>query len=97
MSFSTAKISLPIVMFFAGMIPWIAMVSLISFYEPIGHGDPLISFVALVAIVVAPICFLIGFFQTLKFTGKHRNIGFALNGMGLGVLVSMFVYGWLAN
>ena len=97
MSFSTLKIPLPYVLFTVGLVPWIILLLLDLFYEPFGrHGDPFILIV-LPAIIIAPICFVIGFFQSLKFTGKHRNIGLALNGLGLGVLASLLVYGWLGN
>ena len=99
MSFSTAKISLPLVMFFAGITPWIILISLILFYEPVGHGDPLLMFFGLLALTVPTICFSIGFFQSFKFTGKQRNIGLALNGFSLAILVFGISGGfdWLSN
>jgi len=97
MSFSTLKIPLPYVWFSVGVFPWIILLLLALFYEPFGrHGDPFIL-IALPALLIAPFCFLRGFFQSFKFTGKHRNIGLTLNGISLGVLLSMLVYCWLAN
>ena len=97
MSLGDAKIPLPYVWFSVGLSPWIILLLLALLYEPFArHGDPFILIV-IPAIVVAPICFLRGFFQSVKFTGKHRHIGLTLNGLGLGVLASLLVYGLLAN
>jgi len=67
------------------------------FYEPVGHFDPFMISIGLLALIVLPICFSIGFFQSFKFTDKHRAIGLTLNGLGLGVLLSLLVYKWLTN
>jgi len=74
-------------MFFLGLIPWVILLLFALFYEPVSHFDPFIVSIGLLALVVPPICFSIGFFQSFKFTGKHRNIGFALNGLALTVLL----------
>ena len=100
MSFSTLKIPLPYVWFSVGLFPWIILLLVAQFYEPVTHADPLLLLIflaGLFAIVVTPICFLRGLFQSFKFTGKHRYIGLTLNGLGLGILFSLLVYGWLAN
>ena len=100
MPFSTAKIPLPYVWFCVGLFPWVILLLVGQFYEPIVHADPLVLLIflaGLFAIVVTPICFLRGFIQSVKFTGKHRNIGLTLNGLGLGVLFSLLIYVWLSN
>ena len=56
------------------------------FYEPVGHFDPFIVSIGLLALVVSPICLVIGFFQAFRFTGKHRTIGLTLNDLSLAVL-----------
>ena len=97
MSFSTLKIPLLYVLFFVGLVPWIILLLLTLFYEPFGrHGDPFIL-IALPALLIAPFCLLIGFFQSLKFTGIHRNIGLTLNGISLAVLLCWVVYDWLTH
>jgi len=100
MSFSTYKIPLSYVLFCAGLVPWVILLLVILLYEPVTHADPLVLLIflaGLFAIVVTPIYFLRGFFQSVKFTGKHRYIGLTLNGLGLGVLLSLLVYVWLKN
>jgi len=56
------------------------------FYEPVGHFDPFMISIGLLALIVLPICFSIGFFQSFKFTDKHRTIGLTLNDLSLAVL-----------
>ena len=87
MSFSTTKIPLPIVMFFSGLIPWVILLMFDLFYEPVSHFDPFMVSSGLLALVVPPICFSIGFFQSFRRTGKLRNIGLTLNGLSLAVLL----------
>ena len=99
MSFSPTKIPLPIVMFCVGIAPWVILLLFALFYEPVGHLDPLLIFIGLLALVVPTICFSIGFFQSFKFTGKQRNIGLTLNGLSLAVLLFWISGGlnWLMN
>ena len=100
MSFSDSKIPLPYVWFSVGLFPWIILLLVAQFYEPVTHADPLVLLIylaGLFAIVVTPICFLRGFFQSVKFTGKHRYIGLTLNGLGLGILFSFLIYVWVLN
>lgn len=101
MSFSTLKIPLPYVWFCVGLFPWIILLLVAQFYEPVAHADPLLLLILLLtgfpALVVAPICFLRGFLQSVKFTGKHRYIGLTLNGLGLGILFSFLIYVWMLN
>lgn len=100
MSFNTLKIPLPYVWFCVGLSPWIILLLAILLYEPVAHADPIVLLIylaGLFTIVVTPICFLRGFFQSAKFTSKHRYIGLALNGLGFGILASLLVYVWLTN
>ena len=100
MSKGETQIPIPYVWFCVGFAPWVILLLVFLFYEPVGHADPFIFLVFLVgifAIVVTPICFLRGFLQYFKFTGKHRYIGLSLNSLGLGALAFMLIYGLLAN
>ena len=101
MPFSTTKIPLPYVWFGVGLVPWVILLPVLLFYEPVTHADPLLLLILLLvglpAIIVAPICFLRGFFQSFKFTDKHRYIGLTFNGLGFGIVLSLLLYGWLAK
>ena len=105
MSFSTLKIPLPYALFFGGVFPAAiggSFLLLMSTWED--PGAPLMIFAVYLGIMTyaftvfgTPICFLVGFFMSLKFTGKQRVIGLTLNGLGIAVLLSILVYNWLTN
>jgi len=100
MSFNTLKIPLPYIWFCVGFSPWIILLLAAQFYEPVAHADPLVALIylaGLLAIVFTPICFWRGLSQSFMFTGKHRYIGLALNGLSLGILFLLLIYGWLTN
>jgi O-antigen/teichoic acid export membrane protein len=79
-------------MFFSGLIPWVILLLFALFYEPVSHFDPFIVAIGLLALVAPTICFVIGFFQSFRRTGKLRNIGLTLNGLSLAVLL-FWVFG----
>jgi uncharacterized membrane protein len=81
------QISLPIVMFCVGIMPFV-LAAIADYFELLNlHGSPLAIFLLIVVLIVPPVCFVIGFFQSFKFTGKHRSTGLTLNGLGLAVLL----------
>ena len=87
MTFSTLKIPLPYVWFCVGLFPWVIYGSIVQFYEPVIHSDPLIPFVLLLCLIVPTVCFVIEFAQSFKLKGKHRRICLTLNGLGLAALL----------
>jgi uncharacterized Tic20 family protein len=92
MSFSTLKIPLPIVLFCVGIFPCVLAV-IADYFELLDlHGDPVAILLLIAVLIVPPVCFVIGFFQSFRFTGKHRRIGLTLNGLGLTILL-FWVFG----
>ena len=87
MSFSPTKIPLPIVMFCAGILPFIIM-TVLDYFELLNlHGGLGTLFLMTITFTALPICFSIGFFHSFRRTGKLRNIGLTLNGLSLAVLL----------
>lgn len=92
MPFSLTKIPLPYVMFCSGIAPYLLTV-FFDYFDLLNlHGSPFAFLLLIIDIFVSPICFIIGFFQSFKFTGKHRIAGLTLNGLGLAVLL-FWVFG----
>ncbi len=91
------KLTISIKCFIAGIIPYI-LFSILGFFELFNlHGGRGTYFLLLLAIIIPPFCFLGGLISALQLTGKHRSAGLALNGLGLGFLLSLLVNGWLTN
>ena len=95
MSSSIAKIPLPYVLFGAGLIVWVIVIALMFLFS--GPHDPRRLFFVITFISVPSICFTGGIITALRLTGKHWNIGLALNGLGLGILFSFLIYVWVLN
>jgi hypothetical protein len=97
MSTGETQIPLPIVLFFSGIIP-IILYLILGFLGMLNlHGGLGTMFLLLLVIIMPPICFGGGCISALRSTGQYRRTGLALNGLGLGVLLSLLVYGLLMN
>lgn len=97
MSFSPTKIPLPIVMFCAGILPFI-IVTVLDYFELLNlHGSLGTLFLMIITVTAPPICFTVGFISALRSRDPRRRIGLTLNGLPFAVLLSLLIYDWLMN